>query len=158
MSRLPEHVLENLTPEERERTIRWWWSISHQDRADIELLWDERAEDSAFVGELKDNEIIWHSLPIKLIGMFVDEENPIDRKLELSHLYEYIANHNATFFLENRTFFRICRAHPVAREALRNGLIPASFECPFAHQDCPMKKILAVQPGKSVLVEIHPNE
>jgi hypothetical protein len=146
----PDDLLAPLNDEERARTTAWWSTLNDDAQLEFARMWDERADDTALFGTCADGDITWHEIPIELRGALIDEENDIEHKQAKQQLLEYIANHEEIhFFLVDRQF-HICRAHPVARDVIRAGHLPADFVCPVDEASCPMRTILAACPGRSV--------
>jgi hypothetical protein len=154
MSRLPEHVLQGSSAQDRDLALDWWEALDPEPRAELARMWDRRAEDTALTRD--EEERVWRSLPIQLVGMFVDEENRADERLAKQELLEYINNHEeiSAYFYFGAKSYHICRAHPKAREALGTGFLPASFVCPLREGACPMRRILEICPGRSVALSI----
>jgi hypothetical protein len=96
---------------------RWWAGLAPEERVELARRWS----------------------PAKL-RFVAYRDPPRDPPTWNQDLYEYVVGHDLKFFLEatTRTFFVGCRAHALAREALREGRIPADFRCPLDRADCPM--------------------
>lgn len=75
-----------------------------------------------------------------------------DTELLVDDFYEYLVNHELCFY-GGRTF-HICSAHAEARAVVAAGRIPASFPCPRASTDCPMRKLLDEAPGCDVRLSL----
>lgn len=146
----PNDLLAPLNAEERARTTAWWSTLNDEAQLEFARMWDERSDDTALFGTCDDGDITWHQIPIELRGALLDDENDVEHKQAKQQLLEYIANHEEIqFFLVDRKF-HICRAHPIARDVIRAGHLPADFVCPVDEAACPMKNILAACPGRAV--------
>lgn len=86
--------------------------------------------------------------PAGVVARFVDAERLAEDGDENVDFYEYLVNHE--LWLEDGRGFRICSAHPEARALLRRGRIPATFECPRATTECPMRALLDAANGLNV--------
>jgi hypothetical protein len=66
--------------------------------------------------------------------------------------YEYLVNHEIS--LSDTRSYHVCTQHEAAAAVVRAGLIPAAFACPLGRADCPMRRVLAVEPGRSLRLEV----
>lgn len=132
----------------------WWDALPEADRAELLVLWSRRGNDCRFTRAPDgDKPGAWRRLPI-VTAEFTDDEQPgddwvpdwIDHLLSNPEEVWVWATHRVIVF---RTF-HICTAHPAARAVLRAGFIPHDFACPLAAASCPMRKLLAREPGRSV--------
>lgn len=148
---IPNALTEGLATTEREKVGQWWLELSSDEQKQVAGMWDLRWDDSSLAAESMGTQTQWHELPIQLKGRLVDEETRGEDRMLKQQLFDYIVNHEeVTFFLEERTY-HICRAHPAARTVIKNGLLPASFQCPLGNgPNCPMLVLLAATDGKSV--------
>ncbi len=146
----PADMVDQLSDEERARTISWWSSLNEGAQVEFEQMWDARSEDTALYGTCENGNIAWHDLPIELKGSLLDEENDREHRELKQQLLEYISNHEEVQFFLVEHKFHICRAHPGARAALRAGELASTFVCPAENSDCPMLAILRASGGRSV--------
>lgn len=108
---------------------RWWASLGEETRSEL-------------AGR-------WRALPLAGSRERRLEVPPVPEPLEPDwnqELYEYVVAHDVKFHLGPRPF-HICRAHAAAREALREGRIPATFGCPLDRSDCPMRALIDAAGG-----------
>jgi hypothetical protein len=89
--------------------------------------------------------------PRGVTARFVEDSGTDDEGLDF---YEYLVNHDIV--LDDGRRFHICSAHPQARQVLASGLLPAGFRCPIGRDECPMRAILAVSPGRHVRLALAP--
>jgi flagellar motor switch/type III secretory pathway protein FliN len=75
-----------------------------------------------------------------------EEAFPID-------FYEYLVNHEIT--LDDGPKYHICTQHEAAESVVRAGTIPATFSCPLGRSSCPMRRLLAIDPGRSLRLDVH---
>ena len=149
-SELPTGVSRDLSAPQRETVESWWRGLDEGSRHEFARLWDERSEQTAYYAVEVDGKTEWHELPIELRGYFVDPETHRENKMWKQQLCEYVNGHEVRFFLSGRTF-HVCRAHAVAREVGRTGVIPRDFECPFRSAECPFASALAQGDGRSAI-------
>ena len=69
---LPDFVIASMSAEEAESIASWWEDLSDEAQQDFLLLWDERADDCAYVGFIEDERLKWETLPLVLVGEFVE--------------------------------------------------------------------------------------
>jgi hypothetical protein len=151
---LPAELVERLPARARKWEVlrAWWASLAEDDRAELGASWV--AEDTASA-EVDDG-----ALAVLLEARFVEpagREAFLDRedeRLAKQSLREWIEGHPEQPFFLAEQLFHICRAHPKAREAVRAGFVPADFSCPLANEGCPMRRLLAVEPGCSVVLSV----
>lgn len=150
MPAFPLPLLSRLTPADTTPVQAWWDMLAESDRRELLTLWSRRGNDCRF-SRTSDGDAapVWHRLPL-VEAVFTDDDQPgddwrpewFDHLLSNIDLWERVA-------VRPRTF-HFCTAHPVARAMLRAGFIPADFVCPLASAECPMRKLLDQQPGRSV--------
>jgi len=130
MGRSPLATLtKKLSCEEKEAAACWWRTLTVEERRSLRNT----------------------PLPPETIGRFVEpggDEDAPDDALEPDDYYEYVVAHEIVLWPE-RTF-HICSAHIAARRVIAQERIPASFACPFAKEECPMRVLLDQQPGFDV--------
>lgn len=115
----------------------WWQGLPPLARAALRRSWHPRAELVPFTRKAG----AWRRLPIELFAepADADAEDAEDDALAFSHLYDYvIGNPDIQFFLERR-HFHVRRAHAVARDVIRLGVLRADFKCPVADKGCPLQ-------------------
>jgi hypothetical protein len=143
-------MVDDLSDEERARTITWWSTLNEDAQIEFEQMWDARSDETALYGTCENGNIAWHELPIELKGALVDEENDREHRQFKQQLLEYISNHEDVQFFLVEHKFHICRAHAGARAVIRVGELASTFVCPAETSDCPMLAILKASGGKSV--------
>jgi len=111
-------------------TVEWWQGLSVQDRRLLRRRLRSRDE--------------------VVVARFVETDGD-DLPLP-SDFYEYLVGHEV--YLEDGRTFHICSAHPQARAAIEQGLIPRDFLCPRAEASCPLRQLLAERPGLSCLLRL----
>jgi len=145
---LPAALVERVPADEWLVVRAWWSGLAEDDRMDLRTQWS--IEDLDFEEPHDD------ALTVLLAARFVDtsaQEARITREQEQEDLdahNEWRSERGAS----GRTFRVGCQAHPTARQALRAGLIPADFRCPFAHERCPMRELLSRRPGHAVVLTV----
>jgi hypothetical protein len=122
--------------------------LSERERQDLLATWDERQESAFFTPEAPDT---WDELPVVIGGRFIPAENPFIAPEWHADYFEYLLKYPELMLMEKptRPLALGCIAHPEARETLRSGCIPAGFTCPLENADCPMRQLLAREPGHS---------
>lgn len=127
----------------------WWRDLADSERRELIALWDRRAEriDYARRGDG------FEPVPVRLVGRTVEPLDPADAEdaeYISTQLLEFILNHeDIAFFLKERKF-HICRRHALAQNTLRQGYIPAEFQCEMAGSLCPIRQISRAVAGKRV--------
>ena len=122
---------------------QWWSGLEPLAREQVLRLWEACSLDA---GPEETNQVGG----VRVEGQFVDgEEGP---GFWDPAFYDYLVNHE--IFLSEKPRFHICVRHPVARQAVERGLIPADFECPFGDSECQMRKVLDLSPGKSLRLRL----
>ncbi|HVH46229.1 MAG TPA: hypothetical protein VM925_27995 [Labilithrix sp.] len=107
---------------------RWWERLTPAERRSLEVAARPRVQ-----------------------ARFV-EPGSDDADLAIDDFYEYVVNHELCFYEGKK--FHICSAHAEAREVLSAGRIPASFQCPRASTECPMRRLLDQAPGCDVRLSL----
>lgn len=128
---------------------RWWDTLPEEAKRELELLWSDRAESCRFACD--DGE--WKELPIVVGAVHFpneDEDAAVEGEDWNQDLYEYLINHPELALIEHGIIHHICTRHPHARRVLRQGVIPKGFMCKLDQEACPMRALLAVQPGCDV--------
>lgn len=151
---MPPELTDGLSEPEIKRTRIWWLGLSLAEQAEFAQAYHARADDGSWYATVGDGELRWHRLPVELVGHFVDPEDRADHDLARQQLLEFVSNHEEIAFFLVEGAFHICRAHPSARAVIRQGFIPADFECPLSDAACPMRRILAVCPGRAVQLDV----
>ncbi len=117
----------------------WWMDLDEPARRDVIQLWREAA--------------LLHPVVACVEARFRDEmESEANPELWHDDFYEYLVNHEIYLLEEHE--HHICTQHSAARAEVKAGAISSRFECPFFDVGCPMRKILALSPGKSVNLRI----
>ena len=152
---IPQQLLSGLSVKQARAVRRFWRGLDGVVQTELDLLYDERAESSAYLNKGTPGEgATWLKLAVRTEGRLVTHEDgePKDTFPNID-FYEYLVNHEI-YLHELDGVFHICSAHEQARAVLRAGFIPASFSCPFAKIDCPMRSLLGVAPGCSVALSL----
>lgn len=132
---LPAALAQRLQAAQREMADAWWADLDEVSRRAISALCDDRLDDITITRHGDE----WCGLTIELRGRFVDPEDVRDDEMWCEDLIEYINNRpEMRFHLEEREL-HICRAHPIAREVVRAGLVPSAFVCPAGSAACPFE-------------------
>jgi hypothetical protein len=113
----------------------WWEHLDEPSRSEALRLWQDCRH--------SENE-----LSIRVEARFVEQPDEETAEFWHSDYYDYLVNHEV--YLLDAKKFHICTRHPVAAAAVRAGVIPHDFRCPFQSSDCPMQKLLSRAPGKSI--------
>lgn len=153
---MPPSLLAGLDDAERGIAATWWDGLDAADQLEFVRSWDVRADSGAWVGVVSDGRLEWHPVPMALVGRFVGRADRVDHALAKQQLFDFVANHEEIQFFLVEGRFHICRSHPAAREVIRQGWLPADFRCPLEDRACPMRAILAVEPGRSVVFDVVP--
>lgn len=148
---LPFSLIANLTPTQQQAAHTWWLGLPKAIQEELAAYWDQRADSCAFAHVCEENEKEWQELPIAIGAHFFPKDEPDSEDGNWNRdFYEYLVNHPELAIHVVNVRHHICRAHPLARAALRQGRIPADFACPLAQTNCPMRELLASAPGKSL--------
>ncbi len=101
----------------------------------------------------QDGSSVWHRVTIEVRGRFVDEDpGGVEEAFPLD-FYEYLVNHE--IILDDGPKYHVCTAHEAAESVVRAGTIPATFSCPLGRASCPMRRLLALDPGRSLRLHAH---
>lgn len=139
MVQLPVQLLAQLQPVEKSNVETWWLKLRAEKQQELAQLFAQEKKEHSIAGAAHSGSIF-----IEFTASAVGEPDPptpdevwLD---ELIDLYEYYEDRG---ILPIRTIHvrGTCTAHPVAREILRNGKIPASFSCPAGNAACPNKRM-----------------
>jgi hypothetical protein len=117
----------------------WWAHLDPSSRSDALHLWHECSQDES-------------GLEVRVEARFADDHEEARGDFWHSDLYDYLVNHE--IYLLDPPPFHICTQHPLAAAAARAGFIPHDFTCPLQAGDCPMRRLLAHSPGKSVRLRV----
>jgi len=148
---VPVALLSGLTAEQKEAVGRWWVNVPPHLQDELRSHWEAEADTCAFSQVPGVDGLEWKDVPIAIGARFLPKDGDDDEADGWNvDFYEYLVNNPELAIHVNNITYHICRSHPAARAALAKGLIPASFDCPLANADCPMKKLLAVAPGRSL--------
>lgn len=121
----------------------WWSGLRAAERRQLSALVDPRAESCSYSRTARaDGSSVWYGLSIRLRGHFVEQDRARPEDTFPVDLYEYAVDHE--IWLAEGPAFHVCTQHAAAREAVRAGLIPASFSCPLREEGCPMRHLLAL--------------
>lgn len=141
---------------ELQQTEAWWNQLSEAKRAEIQQMYDVESKNK-FINDREEDEGL-ELVSIAVYGEFVEEEIRNNREWSDNELWrkgflEYLHNHEISITGAWGRHFHMggtCQAHPKAKKALKRGFIPANYTCPYQDKACPMRKLLSVQPGKSL--------
>lgn len=129
---LPRALGRRVPAAERSKVESWWKSL-----------------DSSAKRSLRGREL---NAAIELRGRFLDPEDAVENEMWRLDLIEYINNHpELRFHLEERKF-HICRAHAVAREVIRTGVVPGAFVCPVRNAACPFEAASKLGDGRPLVL------
>jgi len=136
-SNAPATLTNRLSVAQTDDVSRWWLGLPPAERRGVRRLLDQEAARS----------------PVRLVGRFVDARQRYEgvEEASVTDFYEYLVNHELT--LDDGRTYHICFAHREARRALAAGEIRASFRCPLARTDCPMRAVLDRAPGRDLCLE-----
>jgi hypothetical protein len=160
MNNIPDTVLLALLPEEIASTNEWWATLTSSAQQELVRLWDTRSDSCGFEYTLEpDGSHSWTPIQIDIGAMYQHPDKASTHHTWNRDLYEYIVSHPEVKVLAQfaERKFHICRSHSQARAAIETGVIPAEFACPFADEHCPMRALLAVAPGHSVIFFAKPD-
>ncbi len=152
---IPQQLLKDLSVKQARAVRRFWRGLDGAVQAELDRLYDERAESSAYLNKGAPGEgVSWQKLAVRTEGRLVTHEDsePKDTFPNID-FYEYLVNHEI-YLHELDRVFHICSAHEQARMVLRAGFLPASFSCPFAKVECPMRSLLGAAPGCSIALSL----
>lgn len=116
----------------------WWKQLDELARAEALRLWHDCGQSES-------------ELSVRVEARFIEEQEE-DVGFWHSDYYDYLVNHEIYLFKVPGA--HICTRHPVAEAAARAGIIPHDFSCPFGSTDCPMRRLLAVSPGRSLKLRV----
>ncbi len=167
---LPHHLSKGCSAAELDRVRQWWTSLSIREQRSLVALCDPRADACPYHrAQRPDGYTAWNGVNIRVKGRFVDATKDREQGPEADRdgrrdedcggrlgdfpidFYEYLVNHELS--LGEMRSYHICTQHEAAAEVVRAGMIPATFACPLGRADCPMRRVLAVEPGRSLRLE-----
>jgi hypothetical protein len=117
----------------------WWAHLDASSRSEALQLWHECSQTES-------------GLAVRVEARFADDHEDERGDFWHSDYYDYLVNHEIYFYRERS--FHICTQHPVAAAAARAGFISHDFTCPLQAGDCPMRRLLAHSPGRSVRLRV----
>lgn len=144
----------HLSDAEARETETWWNELSEEAKIELNQLYNNVESGDK---EAEENGV--ELIPIAVYGEFVEEEGSKRREWVNNDYWrqgfvEYLFNHeyNLKVLYGGQRFYLggTCQAHPKARKALKSGFVPADYTCPYQDKNCPMRKLLSKQPGKSL--------
>ncbi len=135
--RIPFDLVKRLSGAEADEARAWWETLSPE---------EQRAVRGAAGRE-------------RLLARFVEPDSMVELEEDIADINEY-REQNGLIWWEGRAKLKfICVAHPAALEAVRCGHFPASFRCPLANVECPMRALLDEEPGRDVRFRlVHPTD
>jgi hypothetical protein len=117
----------------------WWAHLDSSSRSEALHLWHECSQAES-------------KLAVRVEARFADESDENAGDFWHSDYYDYLVNHE--IYLLDVPDVHICTQHPVAAAAARTGFIPHDFACPLQAGDCPMRRLLALAPGRSLRLRV----
>ena len=152
---LTSSTMQGLSTKHARAVRRFWRGLDDAVQAELEHLYDERVESSAYLHMAAPGErSTWQKLAVRTMGRLVTHEDSEPKDIFPNiDFYEYLVNHEI-YLHDLDGVFHICSAHEHARATLRAGFIPASFSCPFAKTECPMRALLERAPGCSIALSL----
>ncbi len=152
LEQLPVGLARSLPADALVHARSWWEALPAPERRRLDALWEESPEDPE--GEPE-------AVAVLLDARFLaspDHELFLERAERREHahsLYEWAVQHDdMPLFFKDTIIFGVCRAHPMARSVLRAGVLPADLQCPLGREACPMRRMLAVEPGRTAELSI----
>ncbi len=138
---LPELFLEKCTEAERIAVESWWQSLNDDSRSEVGVLLDRRNDSRAYI--YADDEAGnrgWHDLPIVDDDLLSDDPQEYQREWQLEH-FQYLLDHPELVISPDAVVrtFRICVAHPAARQVAVDRELACDFQCPVADDGCPIR-------------------
>jgi hypothetical protein len=121
----PGKLTRRLSKRQIQTVTTWWQSLTPRERASLRE----------------------HRSALEVVARFEEPGERDDGEIP-DDFYEYLVAHEVSLF-PLRTF-HICSAHEEASAVVLEGRIPATFHCPWAKAECPMRVLLAEAPGKDV--------
>lgn len=139
-TQIPPLLLEAMADFGMENVGRWWGEMGETARADVIDLWTECGGPEGLCR-------------VQAAVQWVDEPEPEnDSYWWHPDFYEYLVNQE--IYLLDEPLRHVCTRQTVAREAVRAGLILASFACPIGDGECLMHQLLQRKPGKSARLRL----
>ncbi len=132
--RAPEHLRRGLSASEQSVVDAWWARLSTAERR-----------------SLATSVRVPRRVTVEVVGRFVDEGGETPDDAFPLDLYEYLVNHEIS--LSDVPTYHVCTRHEAAAAVVRAGRIPASFACPLGLSGCPMRRLLALSPGRALRLE-----
>ena len=159
MDRIPATLHAPSAPSDNTGVARWWAGLSDKQCGECVGLWDPRHDfcTHALTAE-DDGQPAWRKLPL-VVGRFTDPDDSSDGDDWRPDHFEHLLSHPEIWPLEADPWQvgGVCTRHEAARAALRAGHILAGFVCPLAATDCPMRRLLALLPGRDVRLRMISN-
>lgn len=140
LRRAPEALRHGLSNDGERQLDAWWKRLSADDRRRLVALCDRHAPALA-------------RRRLRVVGRFTEGDAAEEERAFPIDLYEYFVNHEISLTDEPRTY-GICTRHPAAAQAVRAGLVPATFACPLNRPECPMRRVLALGRGRDLRFEV----
>lgn len=137
MCTLPPLMKENLLKAQLKELEDWWTTLNIEQQTILQTLYTEDVEQQ--------------KLKIEFCGRFVQDDEIEDKAFwKVGGLYQYLINHELYFEQWEHYVGGICSAHPKALEVAQEGVLKSDFTCPLKDKNCPMLKLLRLNPGKSL--------
>lgn len=146
---LPSDILARIPADALPAVRQWWADMTPPARRFALTAWDPRREDSFFDPADGDD---WDQIPVVIGGRFVPPEQPLVGPEWHADYFEYLLKY-PELLLDHEPFTPIggaCTTHPEARAALASGCVPAGFACPLGLAECPLRRLLDREPGRSL--------
>ena len=98
MHTLPACLVPDLSTAQLQRLDSWWRQLDPNQQAELACYFDSRAEDAAFT--LTDEQQ-WEPLPISSRGVFMEEDDPSERKILSQDTFDYLDDDPRRFMHDN---------------------------------------------------------
>ena len=117
----------------------WWAHLDASSRSEALQLWHDCSQRESGV-------------TVRVEAEFTDDQDEVTDDFWHSDYYDYLVNHE--IYLFSVAGVHICTQQPEAAAAVRAGIIPHGFTCPLQTANCPMRRVLALSPGKSLRLRV----
>ncbi len=141
MSQLPPDLSAVVSPAENDSATAWWDGLSTAEQGELTTLSDPRQDECFFGVDPEGGEP-----PTVRGGRFIPHDDAWGLEEWGPDWFDYLMEHPEWVELMQPRQFElggVCTAHPAARAALAAGHIPSDFTCPFAADDCPMRRLVS---------------
>ena len=135
---LPKNLADSIPEQLADDALRWWQSLEHAERDELNRLCDARRE--IFLFETLPDA----NAPNVEGGKFIPHDDASGFDEWGADYFQHLLDHPElviVFDPDQRTFHIGCSRHVNARKCFVNGTIAGSFQCPFKTDDCLQHKI-----------------